>query len=90
LPGDHRPIQQARTRHDRAELQLSARALLFEGVFDLFAGVFEVAFGLIALAFGFEGFVVGRFAELFLDLPVPFSAALLALSCVLIVLPAWQ
>jgi hypothetical protein len=28
-------------------------------------GVLEVAFGLVALAFGFEGFVVGRFAELF-------------------------
>src|SRR4249920_1947474 len=43
------------------------RTLLFEGVFDLFPGVLEVAFGLVALAFGFEGFVVGRFAELFLN-----------------------
>jgi hypothetical protein len=62
--------------------------LLFEAVFDFFAGVFEVAFGLVVLAFGFEGFVVGRFARCSLTLPVPFSAAFLALSCVLILLPA--
>jgi len=64
------------------------RALLFEGVFDLFASVLEVAFGLVALAFGFEGFVVGRFAELFLNFAGSFLGGVLALSCVLIVLPA--
>jgi hypothetical protein len=74
--------------HPGAPPNCRSRALLFEGVFDLFAGVLEVAFGLVALAFGSEGFVVGRFAELFLNLPVPFSAAFFALSCALTVLPA--